>query len=52
MKNITETQPATPFGKFKQLTERLLAVPKKEIDQKQKEYERKKKYKKRNRKKK
>jgi hypothetical protein len=43
MKNITETQPATPFEKFKELTERLLAVPKKELDEKQKEYERKKK---------
>jgi len=46
MKNITETQPATPFDKFKELTQRLLAVPKKEIDQKQKSYERKKKTKK------
>lgn len=42
MKNITDTQPATPFEKFKQLTERLVAVPKKELDQKLKEYEQKK----------
>jgi len=46
MKNITETQPATTFSKMKELTQRLLAVPKKEIDQKQKEYEQKKKRKK------
>jgi len=39
MKSITETQ--TPFQKFKQLTERLLTVPKKELDEKMKEYERK-----------
>jgi hypothetical protein len=32
MKTVTE--PETPFQKFKQLTERLLAVPKKELDQK------------------
>jgi hypothetical protein len=42
MKNVTKVDPATPFGKFKQLTERLMAVPKREIDEKQKEYERKK----------
>ncbi|HEX8184342.1 MAG TPA: hypothetical protein VF747_06315 [Blastocatellia bacterium] len=46
MKNITETQPATPFDKFKELTQRLLAVPKKEIDARLKEYEKKKKRKK------
>jgi hypothetical protein len=40
MKIITE--PETPFQKFKQLTERLLAVPKKELDQKIGEYERRK----------
>jgi hypothetical protein len=43
MKTIADTQPETPFQKFKQLTERLLSVPKKEIDEKQKEYKRKKK---------
>lgn len=43
MKNIANTQPGTPFEKFKKLTERLLAVPKKELDQKLKEHERKKK---------
>ncbi|HST19793.1 MAG TPA: hypothetical protein VLR90_01640 [Blastocatellia bacterium] len=42
MKNITDTQAETPFQKFKQLTERLLSVPKKEIDQQAKKYERKK----------
>ena len=44
MKTITDTQ--TPFQKFKQLTERLLSVPKKELDEKLKEHERKKKRKK------
>ena len=42
MKNIADTQPATPFEKFKRLTERLVAVPKKELDEKLAEYERKK----------
>jgi hypothetical protein len=44
MKNATDTQ--TPFQKFKQLTERLLSVPKKELDEKLKEHERTKKRKK------
>jgi hypothetical protein len=43
MKNIAKVDPATPFGKFKQLTERLIAVPKKELDEKLKENEQKKK---------
>lgn len=43
MKNIADTQPGTPFEKFKRLTERLVAVPKKELDEKLKEYEREKK---------
>lgn len=42
MKNIADTQPGTPFEKFKRLTERLVAVPKKELDEKLAEYERKK----------
>ena len=46
MKNVTKADPATPFGKFKQLTERLMAVPKKELDEKIAEYERGKKHKK------
>lgn len=46
MKNIADTQPGTPFEKFKRLTERLVAVPKKELDAKLEEYERKKKRKK------
>jgi len=40
MKNIADTQPGTPFEKFKRLTERLVAVPKKELDKKLAEYER------------
>ena len=40
METITDTR--TPFEKFKQLAEKLIAVPKKEIDEKQAEYERKK----------
>lgn len=47
MKSTAETQPATPFEKMKELTQRLLAVPKKEIDQKIAEYEKKKNRKKR-----
>jgi len=43
MKNIADTQTQTPFDKFKELTGRLLSVPKKEIDQEAKKYERKKK---------
>jgi len=43
----TTTEPATPFEKFKELTQRLVAVPKKEIDEKQKEYEQQKKQRKR-----
>jgi hypothetical protein len=46
MKDVSDTQPATPFEKFKELTQRLLAVPKKEIDEKLAEHERKKKQKK------
>jgi hypothetical protein len=42
MKSMADTQPETPFQKFKQLTERLLSVPKKEIDQRQKDYDKKK----------
>jgi hypothetical protein len=49
MKTTTEAE--TPFQKFKQLTERLLAVPKKEVDQKLKEYEKQKGQKKKSRKK-
>lgn len=45
MKSTAETQPATTFSKMKELTQQLMAVPKKEVDQKQKEYERKKKQK-------
>jgi len=41
MKNITDAQPGTPFEKFKKLTERLLAVPKKELDEKLEEYKQK-----------
>jgi hypothetical protein len=50
MKNLTDTKPdgRTPFERFEDFTRRLMAVPKKEIDQKLKEYERKKKRKKRN----
>jgi hypothetical protein len=49
MKTIadTKTDSRTPFERFEDFTRRLMAVPKKEIDQKQKEYERKKKRKKR-----
>jgi len=43
MKTISDTQPGTPFEKFKRLTERLVAVPKKELDEKLDEYEREKK---------
>lgn len=50
MKNIADTQPATPFEKFKRLTERLVAVPKKELDEKMADYERKQKRKKKKRK--
>lgn len=46
MKTISDTQPATPFEKFKQLTERLVAVPKKELDERLKDYADKKKTKK------
>jgi len=38
MKTIADTQPETPFQKFKQLTERLLSVPKKELDDKLADY--------------
>lgn len=48
MKEITDTESATPFEKFKRLTERVMAVPKKEIDEKQKEYKRTKKKRKSN----
>jgi hypothetical protein len=39
MKSIADTQTETPFQKFKQLTERLLSVPKKEIDEKLADYD-------------
>ena len=42
MKNAATAEP-TPFEKFRELTRRLLAVPKKELDQELKKYERKKK---------
>jgi hypothetical protein len=44
MKTIPETPPdgRTPFERFEGFTRRLMAVPKKEIDEKAKEYERKK----------
>jgi hypothetical protein len=45
MKNLadTKTDSRTPFERFEDFTRRLMAVPKKEIDQKQAEYERKRK---------
>jgi hypothetical protein len=42
MKNTTKTQPATPFDRFKELAQRLMAVPKKEMDKKISEYDKKK----------
>jgi hypothetical protein len=50
MKNLadTKTDSRTPFARFEDFTKRLMAVPKKEIDKKQAEYERKKKRKKKN----
>ena len=49
MKNIKEGEPDTrsPFERFESFTRILMAVPKKEIDEKQAEYERNKKRKKR-----
>lgn len=49
MKTTVNTQPANPFDKFKELTQRLLTVPKKELDGKIAEYNKKKKQKKRKR---
>jgi len=42
MKTTTMTEP-TSFEKFRELTRKLLAVPKKEVDQEIKKYERRKK---------
>jgi hypothetical protein len=49
MKPIPDTpnDGRTPFERFEDFTRRIMAVPKKEIDEKAKEYERKKKRKKR-----
>ena len=49
MKNIKEgeTQTRSPFERFKLFTTMLAAVPKKEIDEKQEEYDRDKKRRKR-----
>jgi len=41
VKNAAQVEP-TPFEKFRELTQRLLAVPKKELDKELKKYEQKK----------
>lgn len=38
--NGTAPQPDSPFGKFKELTRKLVSVPKAEIDAKERAYQR------------
>jgi len=42
MKKQKEEKPSEEFERFRDFTKRLMAVPKKEIDQKKAEYDRKK----------
>ena len=42
MKEKPSSPPQSPFDAFKKLTRKLVAVPKKEVDEKEVEYQRKK----------